>query len=136
MLQAGHIAVYKRDTSHQALRPTYTYQLQHVLVVQAAVDADLSVDLVVVELRQLAAVVNLDRHLSTSSLADRQVHCGSVATAQLFRNDELVNAPAMNRDQAGLGVLVLWGVPQGGPGKSGPCCMYSSLQRVMDVFIN
>jgi hypothetical protein len=72
----------------------YAYQLQHVLVVQAAVDADLSLHLVVVQLRELASVVHLDRHLCASGLVNGQVHCGGIATAQLLRHYKLVDAPA------------------------------------------
>jgi hypothetical protein len=71
-----------------------THQLQDVLVIQAAVDADLPVHLVVVELRQLAAVIHLDGDLGACCLADGQVHSGRIATSQLLGNNKLVNAPA------------------------------------------
>jgi hypothetical protein len=71
-----------------------THQLQDVLVIQAAVDADLPVHLVVVELRQLAAVIHLDGNLGACGLADGQVHSGRIATSKLLGNNKLVNAPA------------------------------------------
>lgn len=71
-----------------------THQLQHVFVVEARVDTDLPVHLVVVELAELAAVVDLDGHLHARGFADGKVHSGRVAAPQLLGHDKLVDAPA------------------------------------------
>eukprot|EP00882_Tetradesmus_deserticola_P033800 GHRQ01038638.1.p1 GENE.GHRQ01038638.1~~GHRQ01038638.1.p1 ORF type:complete len:143 (+),score=7.88 GHRQ01038638.1:369-797(+) len=78
---------------------TNAHQLQHVLVVQAAVNADLSLHLVVVELRELAPVVHLDSHLRACGLVNGQVHCRGIATAQLLCYNKLVDAPARKKAQ-------------------------------------
>lgn len=68
-------------------------ELEHVRVVERAVDAHLALHLVVVERAQLAAVVHLDRDLHARRLADREVHRRRVAAAQLLRDDKLVDRP-------------------------------------------
>lgn len=90
-LQSAATCNHSRLTKYIAQTP---HQLQHVLVVQAAVDTNLALHLVVVQLRQLASVVHLDCHLCACCFADGQVHCRSITTTQLFGNNKLIDAPA------------------------------------------
>lgn len=62
-------------------------------------DPDLSLHLVVVELRELAPMIHLDGDLCASGLADCQVHCGRVTTTQFLGKHKLVDAPGLSRGE-------------------------------------
>ncbi len=56
-------------------------------------DADLPLDLVLVQLAELDAVVHLERDLDAGGLVDGEVHGRGVAAAELLGDGKLVDRP-------------------------------------------